>query len=161
MSRAAAEPRRRRSTPDDAESGQVMVLGLGFTVVLVVLVLVVAAATAIHLDRKRVLGVADAAAVAAADAVAEEAFYGADREALLTDAAVREAAANYLARIDPSSFDGVRTLELGEPTGAVDGTTAVVTLVATIDPPFVPALVTDAVGPVDVTVTGRARAIDV
>ncbi|MGC5629454.1 pilus assembly protein TadG-related protein [Georgenia sp. Z1344] len=146
---------------EDPESGRIMVMGIGFVVVLVALILVIASVSAIHLDRKRALGVADAAAAAAADAVAEAAFYGEDRESMLTDELVRAEAAEYLERVDPTSSGGLRSVVLGEPTGTVDGETAVVTLVAVIDPPFAPALVSGVVGPVEVTVTGRARAIDV
>lgn len=145
---------------DDPESGQIMVLGIGFVVVLVALVLVITAVSAVHIDRKRALGVADAAAAAAADAVAEEAFYAEGRETLLTDELVVQAATEYLSQVDVSTRGGIRSLALAEPTGTPDGATAIVTLVAVIEPPVVPAIVSEAAGPIEVTVTGRARAFD-
>ncbi|MGC5615600.1 pilus assembly protein TadG-related protein [Georgenia sp. Z1491] len=152
---------RTTSAEEDPEAGRIMVLGIGFLVVLVALVLVIISVSAIHLDRKRALAAADAAASAAADAVAEAAFYAEERDALLTDETVRTEAAAYLQQLNLTSSGGIRSVEFGEPTGTEDGETAVVTLVAVVDPMFVPDLVSDAVGPVTITVTGRARAIDV
>lgn len=150
---------RHRRAVSDGENGRILVLGIGFAVVLLALILVVASVSAIHLDRKRALALADAAAAAVADSVSEDGFYG-DGDRLLTDEMVRAELEAYLAEVDRSGMDRVTSFAVGEPTGVEGEDTAVVTFVVTIDPPFVPALVADVVGPVELTVTGRARAFE-
>ncbi len=116
-----------------------MILSLGFAVLAILLVLVVAAATAVHLDRKRLLAVADLAALAAADQVSDRYFGSAGERGEagvpLTDATVRAAVDRYVAdHPDPAArWDGVRVLEASTP----DGRSARVRLAAVTRPPLV------------------------
>ena len=117
------------------DSGQVLLLALVYGLIAILLVLVVIAASAVHLDRKRLLALADAAALDAADALDEPAYFeAADRQegidaVPVTDATVRDAAVGYLQRQDaPSRFTDLR-LDLAA-SGTPDGTTAVVVLTA-------------------------------
>lgn len=128
---------RTRGAPQSRDDGQVMILSLGFAVLAILLVLVVVAATGVHLDRKRLLALADLAALSAADQVSTRYFGTAeDRGASgvpLTDASVRAAAEQYVAEHpEPAArWDGVRVLEARSP----DGLTAVVRLGAVTRPP--------------------------
>ncbi|MBO0900953.1 hypothetical protein J1G42_12320 [Cellulomonas sp. zg-ZUI222] len=114
-----------------------MVLSLGFAVLAILLVLVVAAATGVHLDRKRLLAVADLAALSAADQVGARYFAepGDAGGVPLTDAAVRAAVEQYVRdHPDPAArWDAVRVLEASTP----DGRTAVVRLGAVTRPVLV------------------------
>jgi hypothetical protein len=88
---------RRRVGGDD---GQIMILTIGFVVVAILLITVVASAAGVHLERKRLLALADLLALEGADAVSDDRYYtpGADRSPglPLTDAAVRSAIEEYL-----------------------------------------------------------------
>ncbi len=98
-------------TGEESDEGQVMILALGWTVLAILLLTAVVSASAVHLDRKRLLALADLTAVAAADAIDEAAYYSPDRPApaegetglLLTDASVRRAATDYLTAAAPST----------------------------------------------------------
>lgn len=87
-----------RAHDERGEDGQVMVLTIGAVVIAVSLVLVVAAAAQLHLERKRLVALADLLALEAADAVPDERYYGGEGEERisLTDAAVRSAVDAYL-----------------------------------------------------------------
>lgn len=97
----AMTPWRARAGTDD---GQVMILTLGFVVVALLLITVVVSAAGVHLERKRLLALADVLALEAADAVSDDRYFapGAgqgdpDTSGLpLTDAAVRAAVDEYL-----------------------------------------------------------------
>ncbi len=115
---------------DPGDGGQVMILALGWTVVAILLLTAVVSASAVHLDRKRLLALADLTALAAADAVDESAYYSPGRPApaegetglLLTDASVRRAATDYLA--SATTTTGLADLSLVEAT-ATDGTVTI------------------------------------
>lgn len=91
------------------ESGQILVLALGLTLVVLLLVTVIVSLTGIHLERKRLIDLADNLALAAADSMTAESIYGAtgaaagladtgtDAHLPLTDADVARAVADYLA----------------------------------------------------------------
>ncbi len=124
-----------RPTLRDDDSGQVLLLALVYGLVAVLLVLVVVAASAVHLDRKRLLALADAAALDAADAVDEAAYFEATGQAggidavPVTDATVRGSVVAYLQRQDaPSRFTDLAVDSAG--TGTPDGRSAVVVLTA-------------------------------
>jgi len=148
------------------ESGQVLVLTLGLVVLVVALVLVGAAATAVHLERTRLLAVADLAALAAAAAVADEAYYtdappvaggppGADPDTvpLLTDAAVRAAVEDYLAGQAEAMPDTLTLVAADTP----DGRSARVVLVAVVRPPLVGGLLAPWSDGVRIEATSVAR----
>lgn len=150
-------------TADDGESGQILLLTIAYGLLALALVLVLASASAVHIERKQLLALADAAALDAADAIDLDLFYGdgfsagdIDGEGLsaltvgqgegpsegqwpavpLTDATVRDAVAAHLAAAPAAA--GLTGLGVGEPTGTPDGVTAQVTLTAVARPPFLP-----------------------
>lgn len=121
--------------PATDDSGQVLLLALVYGLVAILLVLVVVAASAVHLDRKRLLGLADAAALDAADAVDEAAYFEATARAEgidavpVTDATVRDSVVAYLLRQDaPTRF--VDLSVDSSATGTPDGESVVVVLTA-------------------------------
>jgi len=155
-------PRRRlvrEVSRDDA--GQVALLVLGYAVLALVVVLVVTAASAVHLERKRLWALADAAAADAADAVDARSYYGAETSLAtgvpLTDVGVRSAAQDHVRRA--GSVQGLGDVRVGPATGAPDGRTAQVQLVATARVPLVGLLASTSVtgGPFELSVTSRAR----
>ena len=133
MSRARrAEPR--------GDDGQVMILTLGFVVVALLLLTVVVSAAGVHLERKRLLALADLLALEGADAVGDDRYFvpGAGREAPgtgglpLTDAAVRASVDRYL-RDNPgaaTAWDEFAVLDATTP----DGRSAQVRLGAVVRP---------------------------
>ncbi|WP_315093475.1 pilus assembly protein TadG-related protein [uncultured Cellulomonas sp.] len=132
--------RRRRPTGDD---GQVMILTLGFVVVALLLITVVVSAAGVHLERKRLLALADLLALEAADAVGDDRYFapGAgqgdpDTEGLpLTDASVRAAVDRYLRdnRGAATEWEDVAVLSATTP----DGRSAHVHLGAVVRPALV------------------------
>lgn len=132
-----------RARTGGQDEGQVLLLTLGFVVVALLLVLVVSAATAVHLDRKRLVALADVVALDAADALASPGYFapgaGQGEPARggidLSDASVRAAVEDYL-RENPSAtepFATVRVLEATSP----DGRSAHVRLGAVVRVPVV------------------------
>ncbi|WP_143448755.1 pilus assembly protein TadG-related protein [Kineosporia sp. A_224] len=167
--RSWAGPRRRRA--DD--EGQVTLLILGYAVVVLLLVTVVAAATSVHLTRHRLMGLADAAALDAADAIDTERFYtsgagaggpapgGSEQQTApdpvpLSDASVRASVTGYLAVAAP--LQPFPAPQVGTGTGTPDGVTAEVTLTTTARIPLVSSVLRPWADGVRVTVTARARA---
>ena len=155
------------------EDGQTLLLGLGLMVVVLALILVVASATSVYLDLKRLTSMADQTAAAAAQSVDEAAYYargstgaagssggavasgsaGAGSALVLSDTGVRAAAVDHLAGEEVSG--GLSDLTLTRAT-APDGTTAVVTLSAHSQPPFLPWGIVPSDG-FTITATGSAR----
>lgn len=118
-----------------------MLLSIAYGVLALLLVSVVVSATGIHLDRKRLLALADLAAVECADALDQDAYYtrtdgaptGAADLLVLTDASVRSAAEAYLHRAAPvADLERLALVDAGTP----DGRTATVTLRALARPTF-------------------------
>lgn len=112
------------------DEGRIALLSLAFALLAIVLVLVVVAASAVHLQRKRLYSLADAAAADAADALDEDRYY-AGGELLLTDASVRASAQAYL-----SSHGDLPGAVVGAGTRSPDGRRAEVELVVVVVPPF-------------------------
>ena len=119
-----------------------MLLTLGFVVVALLLLTVVVSAAGVHLERKRLLALADLLALEGADAVGDNRYFvpGAGREASgtggvpLTDASVRAAVDGYL-RDNPdasAAWDELAVLDASTP----DGRTAQVHLGAVVRPAF-------------------------
>ena len=150
---------RRRLDPA-AEDGQVMILSIAYAMLALLLVTAVASASSVHLERKRLLALADTAALAAASALDEDAYYGrsgasAVTPLVLTDGSVRQA-------VDAHLEDAPGTVRLTDLTvvdaSTPDGRTAEVTLGALSRPPlisWVTALWSDGIR---LEVTARARA---
>jgi len=88
-----------------------MLLALGYMVLAILLLTAVVSASAVHLDRKRLLALADLTAVASADALDERAYYSPERApvadedppVLITEASVQRAATEYLATAAPTT----------------------------------------------------------
>jgi len=118
------------------DDGQIMILTIGFVVVALLLITVVASAAGVHLERKRLLALADLLALESADSVSDDRYYAprADREPglPLTDAAVRAGVDEYL-RDNPEAaaqWDQLAVLSASTP----DGTSARVHLGAVTHP---------------------------
>ena len=125
-----------RRSDDD---GQIMILSIGFVVVALLLITVVASAASVHLERKRLLALADVLALEGADAVGDDRYYapgaGRERSVPLTDAAVRAGIDQYL-RDNPDAtaqWDQFAVLSAGTP----DGRSAQVHLAAVTHPALV------------------------
>ncbi len=137
-----------------------MLLTLGFVVIAVLLLTVVVSASAVHLDRKRLLALADLTALASADALDEAAYYAADRPPvppgesglLLTESSVRRAATAFLADAAPAS----RLDEIGLVSTSLDGQTVTVTLRAVTRPVLLSAVTAPWSDGIDLTVTASA-----
>lgn len=153
----SAVGRRLRGGSDD---GQVVLLVLGYCLVALVLVLVVTSASAVHLERKRLLAVADEAALDAADSFDAGAFYAdgtaPGRGVPVTDASVRASVDDYL--VSRGAYADFDAFGVASPTGTPDGQTAEVTLVAVVTPPLVTSVIEDYAGGIPLRVTARARA---
>ncbi|HET9655941.1 MAG TPA: pilus assembly protein TadG-related protein [Kineosporiaceae bacterium] len=149
------------------DQGQVTLLILGYTLIAFAVVTVVAGASAVHLGRHRLLAVADAAALDAADALDRQGFYGHTASGpagtgptpvvRLSDASVRDSVRRYLA--DVGAEQRFRSLGVTDPTGSPDGTTAEVTLTAVVPLPLVGAVLAPWADGVPIRVTARARTV--
>lgn len=122
------------SSPGEREQGSTLPLILVFFLVAAGLVIVAAAATALHLDRLRLLTIADGAALAGAESFQLDDVQVRDDTVtpVLRQAAVRRAVQAYLAQSPTTGLDG---LHLVTATTA-DGRTATVQLAATWHPPI-------------------------
>lgn len=145
-------------TKQDDDGGQVLLLVVVYAAIALLLVTVVVGASAVHLKRKQLLAVADAAALDAADAVDSDVLYvtGARPGAVpLTDSSVRTAVEEYAVAVGaPARFEDFR---VERATGTADGRTAQVTLSARARLPLVSAVLGEYAGGVPLTVTARAR----
>ncbi|WP_422390120.1 pilus assembly protein TadG-related protein [Arthrobacter sp. N1] len=140
------------------EDGQVGVLIIGYVLVSLLVVTVVLAVSSVYIGHKKLLSVADGAALAAADTYSIDVDSGGTTTPLpsLQDARVEESASGYLvatgaaARLDQLTVDPA--------TGAADGRTARVVLTAVVRPPIVNFLVPDGI-PIVVQADARAQLV--
>ena len=143
----------------DAEEGQVLLVILVYCLITVSLVGVVTSASAVHLERKRLLALADGAALDAADALDTDAFYrrGASPGVgvPLTDASVRASVHEYVELA--GAREQFEHFAVAAGTGTADGRTAQVTLVARARPPLLTSAVSVLTEGVPLTVTASAR----
>ena len=139
------------------ERGQISLLILGFTVIAVVLIIGAVDVTAVQLARARLLDTADGAALDASDALDNRKTYGGGLKSTvaITDASVRQSAAQYLA-IRPRPH-GITSWALTNDTGSPDGETAVIWLRGAVDLPIAASILSAFGGSVDITVESRAR----
>lgn len=152
-------PRVGLSTPQD--SGQVTILALGYALLALVLITVVVSASAVHLERKRLLALADLAVLDAADAIDAAAYYGRRGEpgdtgslVLLGDDEVRAEVVDHLMAAAPESgLDDVVLVD-----ASTDGRTARVTLHAVAHPPLLSWVLAPWSDGIDLVVTSSARA---
>jgi hypothetical protein len=140
------------------DDGQITVLAIGYALIAFLLVAVVADVAAVHLARSQLTDVAEAAALDAADALADEAYAGglAGTAVPVTDEGVRRQAVRYLAAYRPTSRLGPVRLATG--TGTQDGESATVVLVGQVRLPVAAFVVASWSGGVSVTATSTARA---
>ncbi|NYI57469.1 pilus assembly protein TadG-related protein [Cellulomonas soli] len=163
---SAPTPRRlggalaRRLRGDD---GQVTLLTIGFVAVALMLVVVVVSATGVHLERKRLVALADLAALDAADALSSEQYFGAGvgqglvGDGLpLRDAQVQDEVARYVAAdaAETSRWAQFAVVEAGTP----DGRTATVRLAAVVRPPLLGWVLAPWSGGVTIEAESSARA---
>jgi Putative Flp pilus-assembly TadE/G-like len=139
------------------ERGQISLLILGLTIIVLTLIVGAVDVTAVQLARTRLLDAADGAALEASDALDNGSAYdGGLRSAIaVTDASVRQSAAQYLAVAQRPH--GITSWVLTEGTGSPDGQTAVVRLQGTAEIPIAASVVAAFAGSVNITVESRAR----
>lgn len=154
--RPRVSPRLRGERPDP-ESGQISILLIGLVAVTLTIIFAIVGVTFVQLSRIHLLDAADAAALDASDALAEEQVYaaGLGSGVPVTGTTVREAATAYLAsRPMPSRLSG---WAVGSGTGTPDGRTAVVTVTGTARIPVLSPVLRAFGGGVHLTVTSSAR----
>ncbi|MBK6886795.1 MAG: hypothetical protein IPH03_10370 [Tetrasphaera sp.] len=149
-----------RHTPGDegdTETGSISLMILGLCVIGLVLVLGIVTVTSAQLTRMRLLDAADAAALDAADSIAQSAYTSGIGESVpLSDAEVTQTARDYLSsRPLP---DRMQTWSVGPGTGSPDGATAVVVVTGTADLPVLTPILAALGGSITITVESRARA---
>ncbi len=131
-----------------------MVLMIGYVLLALLLMTVVAAGSSLYIGHKKLLSMADGAALAAADTfVLGGGAAGTEPGTVLTGHGIEAAARDYLAGAEvPRSLSGV---QLAAGTGTDDGRTAQVVLSGVVHPMFINFLVPDGIV---LTVGGTARA---
>lgn len=145
---------------DSSEDGQIMVLAIGYVLLALLLITVVAASSSLYIGHKKLLALADGAALAAADTfvlgsatVGPGGGVGSAPGTLLTSQGVNSAARQYLASSETP--EGLDAIEVGAGTGTSDGRTAQVVVTGVVHPMFINFLVPAGI---PLTVTGTARA---
>ncbi|MBG6184508.1 putative membrane protein [Arthrobacter sp. CAN_A214] len=123
------------------EAGQVSVLIIGYLLVSLLVVTVVMAVSAVYIEHKKLLSVADGAALAAADSFGIDETSGRSAVPLpsLSGSAVQAATGAYVERTGAGGR--FSALAIDAATGAPDGRTARVVLTAVVHPPMVSILV--------------------
>ena len=147
--------RRATTSPDD---GQVLLLSIGYVVLVLLLVTAVVSASAIHLERKRLLALADLTALAAAGAIDEQAYFTrtTGEELLVLGAAeVRAAAVDHLTRSAP---DAARLTDLALVDATTDGSTVSVTLPSVARPALISWITAPWSDGIELAATTTARA---
>jgi len=144
------------------DDGQILLLTVAFTVLALFLVVLVADLSALHLQRQELQALADGAALDAADALDEASFYARGPEAaehpvVLSTATVRASVLEYL-RGAPGDAHRLEA-RMDEPTRAVDGLAAEVTLTGRARVPLIGSLLSRWQAGVPVHVTSRATAV--
>ncbi|WP_298251538.1 pilus assembly protein TadG-related protein [uncultured Arthrobacter sp.] len=139
------------------DSGQVGVLIIGYLLISLLVVTVVLAVTAVYIEHKKLLSVADGAALAAADDYSIDVGGGGGEGGptaplpVLQGAGVEQSAAGYLAATGADAR--FEQLSVDPATGAPDGRTARVVLTAVVRPPIINGLL-----PAGIRIAARADA---
>lgn len=138
----------------DGEEGSILPLTIFYAVLSLALILLVVAATSLYIEHKRLLTVADGAALAGAEAFDLDAVEVADDGARprLQSADVRGAVDDYVAAEGEARFDELAL----EEAASLDGTSATVRIAATWHPPVVSLFVPDGIR---ISVTSVARSV--
>lgn len=148
---------RRQPTDSPHEAGQISVLLVGMVAIALTVVFGVVGVTSVQLSRIHLLDAADAAALDASDALAEQRVYaeGLGEGVPLSDETVLEAASAHLAvRQRPARVAG---WAVAPGTGTPDGRTAVVVVTGVARIPVASAVLGAFGGGVTITVTSSAR----
>lgn len=145
--------RRKASSRLADDEGSTLPLIAAFTALALTVVLVVTAASSLYLERKRLLTVADGAALAAAESFDLDDVTVTDGgvRPALTDDEVAASAQDYLAALPESPRDRPELIDATSP----DGRSAEIALVGVWHPPLVSALLPDGVT-VEVSATARS-----
>lgn len=146
-----------RSRVGDDE-GQIMLLCIAYGVLALLLVTAIVSASGIHLERKRLLALADLTALAAADSLESGSYFGPEARTdvvTLTPGSVRAAAEAHLATSPEAGRFGRLTIIDATTT---DGRTAQVTLGAVARPRLLSWVTAPWSDGVALRVTARARA---
>lgn len=137
------------------EQGQILVLTLGFVVLALLTATVVMAITGLYLEHKKLLSLADGAALAAADTyMADDISDGTRPSPSLVDDRVKGTASAFLQ--SAGAFSAHDRLAIGPGTGNAPGGTAVVELSAVVHPPVISFLLPDGIV-VEARSTARSR----
>ncbi|MFJ4285186.1 pilus assembly protein TadG-related protein [Paenarthrobacter nicotinovorans] len=148
-------PSRLRDPSRPGDDGQITVLILGYVLLALLLATVVMAASAMYLEHKKLLSLADGAALAAADSYLVEDLQGGNVPAVsLADDRVMATAESYLDK--SKAFAAHDHLVVAQGTGSEPGGTAVVVLRAVAHPPLVSFLVPDGIV-IEAKATARSR----
>jgi uncharacterized membrane protein len=143
------------SSGHSREDGQVTVLILGFVLLSLLLASVVMGASAIYLERKKLLSLADGAALAAADSYTVGDIGGSTTPSTsLVDARVLAATVSYLEA--SNAFSRHDQLAVAAGTGSEPGGTAVVVLTAMAHPPMISFLLPEGIL-IEARSTARSR----
>lgn len=136
------------------EDGSTLPLAIAYGMLALLLILVAVAATSVYLERKRLLTLADGAALAGAEAFPLDtvAVASGDLRPVLTDDAVDRAVQDYLDTAPHATFDGLSVTEAT----SVDGQSATVSLSAFWRPPIVTWVLPTGI---PLSVTGVARSV--
>lgn len=150
-----APKRAPQKSRNPSEQGHVMVLLIGYVLIVLLIITVVAAAGSIYLGHKKLLSMADGAALAAADTFElSGGSTSTDPGTLLTSQGVLAATQTYLNGTEtPTGLSGI-VIDSG--TGAGDGHTAQVSLSAVVHPLFINFLVPAGIN-IGVSSTARAN----
>lgn len=148
--------------PPQRDGGQVGVLIIGYLLISLLVVTVVLAVTAVYIEHKKLLSVADGAALAAADDysidVGAEGGRGGTTAPLpvLQGPGVEQSAAGYLAATGADTR--FEQLSIDPATGAPDGRTARVVLTAVVRPPIINGLLPEGI-PIAAQADARAQLV--
>ncbi len=139
------------------DDGQIMLMAIGYAVVALLLVTAVVSAGGIHLERKRLLALADLAALAAADSIDQHAYFTRDPAGdlvRLDDKEVRAEVVDYLADAAPAAdLDGVELVAV-----TTEDRTATVTLRSVARPVLISVVTAPWSDGIELVVTATARA---
>ncbi|WP_082716741.1 pilus assembly protein TadG-related protein [Microterricola viridarii] len=135
------------------EDGSSLILTIFYGAFALVLILLVVAATSLSLERKRLLSVADGAALAGAEAFELSAVHltPGGLTVAVSDVDVRAAALEHLAAVPHGSLEDLRVEHAGSP----DGASALVTLSAWWRPPVLTVFVPEGIR-LEVSSTARS-----
>lgn len=137
------------------EEGQITVLIVGFVLLSLLLASVVMAASAVYLEHKKLLSLADGAALAAADSyTVGDIGRGSIPATSLVDGRVLAATYSYLEA--SQAFSRHQDLAVAGGTGSEPGGTAVVVLTAVAHPPMISFLLPDGIL-IEAKATARSR----